>query len=154
MLQSSDLWCWMIWNWIFDVKCNYCAFALAAYWVLQLPIVEVFIPRVEQVTTAKEFIIHRLVLDLNHLDRVCEGLKSKNSLAFFNINLSSSMVLHFFIICSIRTNFASRWKIWFDFWKCVQDKIVKFVFHINALKVMLTPNFSISHKGSDKDQPQ
>ena len=53
--------------------------------VLQLPIVEVFIPRVEQVTTVKEFIIDRLVLDLNHLDRVCEGLTSKNSLAFLRL---------------------------------------------------------------------
>ena len=47
--------------------------------------VEVFIPRVEQVTTAKEFIIHRLVLDLDHLDIVCEGLRSKHSLAFLRL---------------------------------------------------------------------
>ena len=31
---------------------------------------------------AEEFIIHRLVLDLNHLDRVCKDLRSKNYLAF------------------------------------------------------------------------
>ena len=53
--------------------------------VLQLPMVEVFITRVEQVTTAKEFIMHRLVLDLDHLDRVSEGLRSKNSLAFLKL---------------------------------------------------------------------
>ena len=47
--------------------------------------VEVFIPRAEQLTTAKEFIIHRLVLDLNHLDSVCEGLRSKISLAFLRL---------------------------------------------------------------------
>ena len=47
--------------------------------------VEVFITRVEQVTTAKEFIMHRLVLDLDHLDRVSEGLRSKNSLAFLKL---------------------------------------------------------------------
>ena len=75
----------MIWNRIFDVKYNYYGYASAAYRVLQLPMVEVFIPRVEQVTTAKEFIIHRLVLDLNHLDRVCEGLRSKIFLAFLRL---------------------------------------------------------------------
>ena len=89
--------------------------------------IEVFIPGVEQVATAKEFIIHCLVLDLNHLDRVCEGLRSKHFLnCFFNINLSSSMVLYFFVICYIRTNFASRWKIWFEFWKRVEAKIASF----------------------------
>ena len=75
----------MFWNRIFDVKCNYYCYASAAYGALQLPIVEVFIPRVEQVTTGKEFIIHRLVLDLNHLDRVCEGLRYKNYLAFLRL---------------------------------------------------------------------
>ena len=30
--------------------------------------------------TAKDFIIYRLVLDLDHLDRVCKDLRSKNSL--------------------------------------------------------------------------
>ena len=47
--------------------------------------VEVFITRVEQVMTAMELIIHCLVLDLNHLDRVCEGLRSKISLAFLRL---------------------------------------------------------------------
>ena len=75
MLQSSDLWCWMIWNGIFDFRYNYYGHASAAYWVLQLP-------RVEQMTTAKEFIIHRLVLYLNHLDRVCKDLRFKIFLAF------------------------------------------------------------------------
>ena len=67
MLQSSDLWYWMIWNRMFDIKYNYHGHASAGDWVLQLPMVEVFIPRVVEVTTAKEFITHRLVLDLNHL---------------------------------------------------------------------------------------
>ena len=40
-------------------------------------------------TTAKEFIIERLVLNLDRLDRVCEDLKSKNYLDF----LSSSTLL-------------------------------------------------------------
>ena len=150
MLQSSDLWCWMIWNRIFDVKYNYYGYASAAYWVLQLPMVEAFIPRDEQVTTTKAFIIYPLVLDLNHLDRVCEGLRSKNLLSFFKINLSSSMVLYFFVICSIRTNFASRWKIWFDFWKCVQAKIASFLllsfrwlFNLRLKVVSLFPTYCI-----------
>ena len=143
MLQSSDLWCWVIWSRIFDVKYNYCGYASAAYWVLQLPMGEVFILRVEQMTAAKEFIIHRLVLDLNHLDRVCEGLRSKNLLAFFKINLSSSMVLYFFVICSI-----SRWKIWFNFWKCVQAKVTSFfllsfrwLFYLRLKVVSLFPTY-------------
>lgn len=37
---------------------------------------------VEQMTTMKEFIIHRLVFDLNNLDRVNKHLRSKNSLPF------------------------------------------------------------------------
>ena len=41
-----------------------------------------FIPSVEQMTTAKDFIMHRLVLDLNHLDRGREDIRFKNSLAF------------------------------------------------------------------------
>ena len=61
MLQSSDLGCWMIWNRIFDVKYNYYGYASAAYRVLQLPMAEVFIPRVEQVTTVKEFIIDQTI---------------------------------------------------------------------------------------------
>ena len=127
MLQSNDLRCWMIWNRTFDAKYKYYGYASVVSWVLQLPMVEVFIPGVEQVTIAKEFIIHCLVLDLNHLDRVCEGLRSKHFLnCFFNINLSSSMVLYFFVICYIRTNFASRWKIWFEFWKRVGAKIASF----------------------------
>ena len=80
MLQSSDLWYWIIWNRIFDVKYNFYGYASAAYWVLQLSMVEVFIPRVEPVMTVKE-----LVLDLDHLDRVCEGLKSENSLGFLRL---------------------------------------------------------------------
>ena len=126
MLQSSDLWCWVIWNRIFDVKYNYYGYALTAYWVLQLPIVEVFIPRVRQVMTSKEFIIHRLVLDLNHLDETVRRFKIQKFSRFSKINLSSSMVVYFFVICSIRTNFGSRWSIWFDFWKCVQAKIAPF----------------------------
>ena len=51
----------MFWNRIFEVKYNCYCYASAAYGALELPIVEVFIPRVEQVTTGKEFIIHRLV---------------------------------------------------------------------------------------------
>ena len=39
---------------------------------LQL-VIEVFISSVEQVITAKKFVIHRLVLDFNYLDGVCEG---------------------------------------------------------------------------------
>ena len=75
----------MIWNRIFNIKYNYYGYALAAYSVLQLPMVEVSIPRAEQVTTVKEFVMHHLVLDLNHLDRVCEGLRSKNSLALLRL---------------------------------------------------------------------
>ena len=75
----------MIWNRIFDIKYNYYGYASATYGVLQLPMVEVFIPRVDQVTTVKEFIIHHLVLDLNHLDRVWEGLRSKNFFAFLRL---------------------------------------------------------------------
>ena len=71
----------MIYNRIFDVKYNYYGYAPAAYWGLKLPTVEAFIPSVEQVMTAQEFIINRLVLDLNHLDRVYKDLRSKNSLA-------------------------------------------------------------------------
>ena len=47
-------------------------------------LLEVFIPSVEQMKTAKAFIIHRLVLDLNHLDRAYEDLRSKNSLITFS----------------------------------------------------------------------
>ena len=36
------------------------------------------------------------------------------------------MVLYFFVICYIRTNFASRWKIWPEFWKRVEAKIASF----------------------------
>ena len=75
----------MIWNRKFDMKYNYYGYVSAAYWFLQLPMVEVFIPRVEQVTTAKEFVIYRLVLDLDHLDRVCKGLRSKNYLTFLRL---------------------------------------------------------------------
>ena len=48
--------------------------------------VEVFIPSVEEMATAKEFVIHGLVLDLNHLDRVYEDLRSffEDELKFFN----------------------------------------------------------------------
>ena len=75
----------MIWNRIFDVKYNYCGFTSAAYLVLQLPMVEVFILRFEQMATAMEFIIHCLIPNLNHLDKVCKGLRSKNSLAFLRL---------------------------------------------------------------------
>ena len=44
--------------------------------------IEVFIPNIEQMTAAKEFAIHHLVLDLNHRNRVCEDLRSKIYLAF------------------------------------------------------------------------
>ena len=71
----------MIWNKIFDVKYSYYGYASAAYGVLQLTIVEVFVPRVEQVM--KEFIIHHLVFDLNPLDRVCKGLRSRKFSHFF-----------------------------------------------------------------------
>ena len=97
----------MFWNRIFEVKYNCYCYASAAYGALELPIVEVFIPRVEQVTTGKEFIIHRLVLDLNHLDRV-RRFKIQKLSRFFKINLSSSIVLFLFVVCSIRTNFASH----------------------------------------------
>ena len=75
----------MIYNGIFDVKYNYYGHASAAYWAVQLPTVKVFIPSNQQVTTANEFIIHRLVLDSDHLDRVCKDLRSKNSLAFLRL---------------------------------------------------------------------
>ena len=75
----------MIWNRIFDVKYNYYGYVSAAYWVLQLPVIKVFIARGEQVTTGKELIIHRLVLDLDHLERVCEGSRSKSSPAFLRL---------------------------------------------------------------------
>ena len=39
------------------------------YRVLRSPVIEVFMPIVEQITRTKEFVIHHLVLDLNHLDR-------------------------------------------------------------------------------------
>ena len=45
----------MIYNGIFDVKYNYCGYASAGYWGLQLTTVEVFILTVEKMTTAKDF---------------------------------------------------------------------------------------------------
>ena len=43
----------MIWNRIFDVKYNYYGYVSAAYWVLQLRMMKVFIASVEQVMTGK-----------------------------------------------------------------------------------------------------
>ena len=75
----------MIWNRIFDVKYNYYGYVSAAYWVLQLRMMKVFIASVEQVIAGKDLIINRLVLDLDHLERVCKGLRSKNSPAFLRL---------------------------------------------------------------------
>ena len=110
----------MIYNRIFDIKYIYYDHASAAYWGLQLPTVKVFIPSNEQVTIAKKFIIHRLVLDLNHLDRVCKDLRSKKLSRFFKIDLISAMVSYFFVIYSVRMNFASSWNKWLNFWKFVK----------------------------------
>ena len=76
------MWCSTIYNTIFGIKCSYYGYVLAAYWCLQLSAVEVFIPSDGQMTTVKEFIIHHLVLDLNHQDRECNDFRSKNSLTF------------------------------------------------------------------------
>ena len=67
--------------------------------------IEVLIPSVEQLTTAKEFVIYRLVLDLNHLERV-RKFKIQKIPRFFKISLSTSLVLYIFVICSVRRNFA------------------------------------------------
>ena len=66
----------------FDVKYNYYGYDSADYLGLQLPTVEVFIASVEQVIATKEFIVHPLVLDLNHMDGVYKNLRFKNSLTF------------------------------------------------------------------------
>ena len=47
--------------------------------------IDVFIPKVEQVATAKEFVIHPLVLNLDQPNRVCKGLRFKNSLAILRL---------------------------------------------------------------------
>ena len=58
------------------------------------------------------------------------------------------MVLYFLVICSIRTNFASRWKIWFDF--CGKAKIASFfllsfrwLFNLRLKVVSLFPIYCI-----------
>ena len=74
-LGICDVECWMIYNRIFDVKYGLtCLLSL-----LRSPTANGRgIYTVEQMTTANEFIINRF-LDLNHLDRVCEDLRSNNS---------------------------------------------------------------------------
>ena len=47
-----------------------------------MSMVEVFITNVGQMTTANDFIIHGLLLDFNHLDRVSKDLDPKIILLF------------------------------------------------------------------------
>ena len=42
---------------------------------------------------------------------------------FFRSSCNSSVVLKVFVIFSIRANFRSLWKLWFEFWKCLQARI-------------------------------
>ena len=50
-----------------------------------MPMAQVFIPFVEQMKTVMELILHRLVLDLSHLDRKCKDL----SIYLQNINYTA-----------------------------------------------------------------
>ena len=140
----------MIYNRIYEVKYNYYGCLSVAYWVLQLLTVEVFIPSIEQMTTKKEFLKNRLVIDLNHLDRVWEDLRPQNLFHFLKMNLSSSMVLYFFYICSIRINLPSLWNIWFDFWSGLKANIASFIllsfrwlFNLRLKAISLLPTYCI-----------
>ena len=69
---------------------------------------------------------------------------------FLKISPSSSMVLYFFVFCSIIMNLASLWTIWFGLWKCVAAKIASFfllsfqlLFNFRLKAVSLLPKYCI-----------
>ena len=96
----------------------------AGYGGLQFQMIEIFIPIIEEITRAKELVIHHLGLDLNHLNI---------GLPRFKILKFSRFFMYFFIIFSLLMNLVSSFK----------NLSFQLLFNVRLKGVSLLPTYCI-----------
>ena len=125
-----------------DILMTFLSSSIVAMVMFLLPVIKVCIPSFERKMTVKE-----LLNFINFLVKLGSGssvfsFRIQKFSGFFRSSHDSSVVVKIFVLCSVSVNFASLWKLLFEFWKCLQVRI-GFLFLLSFLCL-----FNLILKGS------